>query len=436
VAFVPNLAESWSNPDPNTWRVKLKQGVKFHNGNAFNADDVVFSFERVNTDAQSRQKEKTANLSAWTKLDDYTVDLKTKSPDAALMATLYNLSILDKETHQQLGTEAADKAAVGTGPYKFKEWVTGQRLVLERNPDYHGQPKPSVDEVIYRVIPEAEARTTALLNGEVDVIAIVPPQHVQRINSSGVAEIRGTLLNRPEFIAFNHSMQPWDNFKLREAVAHAIDREAIASGILGGEGRALYTPLGPGMIGYDEALESKWKAKYRYDPEKAKQLVIEAGFPNGLDAELGCPINRFVKDKEICEAYGQMLRQVGIRVKFYTPEYNTLLANAGDGKLAFYMFGRGSVVDPSDYLHQYFMPGTSKRIQFNDPKTTELLRKEKATFDPKERLTVLRDVQDAIMEKLGVVPTYQSVNNWGVGKRVTWKARADEYMPANEMSVR
>jgi|SRR5579884_354498 len=432
VEYVPNLAESWSTPDPNTWEIKLKRDVKFHNGDPFTADDVLFSLDRIANDPQSQQTEKVKNVAEVVKVDDYTIQIKTKVPDAPLMSGLYNISILDKALYDRLGAEAADRLAVGTGPYMFKEWVPGQRLVLTRNPNYHGTPKPTIDEAIYRVIPEAEARTTALLNGEADVIFGVPPQHLERIRASGVADVRGSLEERPGFIAMNPNYKPWDDKRMRLAVSYAIDREAIVKGILNGEGQALFTPIGPGSIGYDPNVQPQ----YHYDPDRARQLVVEAGYPNGIDVELGCPLNRYIKDKDICEAFASMFTQVGIRTKPSTPEYATFFAAIRQGKQPFYMFSRGSVVDPSEYLHQYFQPGATKRLQFEDPKITELLTKELGTFDPTERLNVLHDLQVAIMEQAPMAFTYVYMLNYGVSKRVEWKARGDEYMPAAEMRLR
>ena len=249
--YVPNLAESWSTPDPNTWVIKLRRGVQFHNGNPFTADDVLFSLDRIANDPQSQQAEKVKNIGELTKLDDYTIELKTRMPDAPLMSGLYNVSILNKALHEQLGSEAADRLAIGTGPYMLREWVPGQRLVLARNPNYQGTPMPTIDEVIYRVIPEAEARVTALLNGEADVIFGVAPQHLERIRASGRADVRGALEVRPGFIAMNPTYKPWDDKRMRLAVNYAIDREAIVNGVLAGEGKALYTPVGPNTMGYE-----------------------------------------------------------------------------------------------------------------------------------------------------------------------------------------
>ena len=167
--------------------------------------------------------------------------------------------------HEQLGSEAADRLAIGTGPYMLREWVPGQRLVLARNPNYQGTPKPTIDEAIYRVIPEAEARVTALLNGEADIIFGVAPQHLERIRASGRADVRGALEVRPGFIAMNPTYKPWDDKRMRLAVNYAIDREAIVNGVLAGEGKALYTPVGPNTMGYDPDVQPQ----YRYEEPRS-----------------------------------------------------------------------------------------------------------------------------------------------------------------------
>jgi peptide/nickel transport system substrate-binding protein len=186
------------------------------------------------------------------------------------------------------------------------------------------------------------------------------------------------------------------------------------------------------MIGFDPNLQPQ----YRHDPARAKELLTAAGYPNGLDVELACPVNRFIKDRELCEATAAMLTQVGIRTRIVTPEYSTFFANIRAGKTPFYMFSRGSVIDPSEYLHQYFLPGSTKRLEFEDPKVTDLLVRERGTFDPQERKRVLSELQSAIMEAAPVAFTLQYILNYGVGKRVDWKARSDEYMPASEMRLK
>src|SRR5713226_8066131 len=192
--IVPILAESWSNPDHNTWLFKLKKGVKFHDGSDFTSADVVYSFTRIQKDPDSKQASSIAHVIAIEAVDPLTVRLRTKSPDAALLFRLAQRFITSKAAYDRLGAAAADKLALGTGPYKFKDWVRGQWFVVEKNPDYaHSDHKPTVDEIVFRNIPESEVAITSLLNREVDIISNVPPESAARVTGGARIESARTI---------------------------------------------------------------------------------------------------------------------------------------------------------------------------------------------------------------------------------------------------
>ena len=175
--LVPILAESWSNPDHNTWIFKLKKGIKFHDGSDFTSADVVHSFTRIQKDPDSKQGSSIAHVTVIEAIDPLTVRLRTKNPDAALLFRITQRFITNKAAYDRLGGAAADKLALGTGPYKFKDWVRGQWFVVEKNADYaHSDHKPTVDEIVFRNIGESEVAIASLLNREVDVISNVPPE--------------------------------------------------------------------------------------------------------------------------------------------------------------------------------------------------------------------------------------------------------------------
>jgi peptide/nickel transport system substrate-binding protein len=175
--LVPILAESWSNPDHTTWVFKLKKGIKFHDRSDFTSADVVHSFTRIQKDPDSKQSSSIAHVTAIEAVDPFTVRLRTKSPDAALPFRLAQRFITNKAAYDRLGAAAADKLALGTGPYKFKDWVRGQWFVVEKNPGYtHSDHKPTVDEIVFRNIAESEVAITSLLNREVAAISNVPPR--------------------------------------------------------------------------------------------------------------------------------------------------------------------------------------------------------------------------------------------------------------------
>lgn len=423
--WVPHVAESWSNPDPNTWEFKLRTGITFDDGSELTAEDVVFSFQRMTNDKESLQAGVLRHVDKMEAPDRYTVRLRTKNPDAAMLSRLDNRIITSKAYYEKLGAQAADKAPMGTGPYKLKEWVPGQRLVLTRKDTYWGPFKAAWDEVIFRPIPEDEARITALINGEVDIIANVPPQQVERLNRSGTARAEGVRGLRMIFVGLNPIVEPLQKVEVRQAIAHAIDKDAIVQGVLQGRAYRLDGPLGPSMYSYDKELQPR----YDYNPTKAKELLARAGYPNGFEIDFYTPVNRYIRDKDVSTAIVQMLSQVGIKANLKTPEWATFNDEFNKGKYPMYLIGRGSVDDPSEYLHQYFRTGVTKRLGgFSDPEVDAALLAEQKEFDPKKRVELLRTAQRLIMQRSPAVFLYQYEDTYGVHKRTQFVPRPDEYI--------
>jgi peptide/nickel transport system substrate-binding protein len=430
----PLLATSWSNPDPNTWEFKLRQGVKFHDGSDFTADDVVHSYRRMRDDPESKQRPTFSDVDGLEATDRYTVRVHTKQPDAAFIFRLNNRMITSKTVFDKYGSgEEADKHPIGTGAWVFKEYVPAQRVVLEKNPAYWGtEHKATFDELVVRFMKEPQAAVTGLLNGEIDVIPNVPPQLVDQVANSGRAHIAATPGTRLMFLGMNSAYKPWDNVKLRQAVNYAIDREGIVKGILNGRASVLKTPIGPGMYAYDPNLQPQ----YSYDPAKAKQLLAEAGFPNGLDVELQSPSGRYLKDKEIAEAIVSMLGQVGIRAKLVTPEWGKIWPDIQAGRSPFYLLGRGAVQDPGEYLEQYFKTGITPRINFSDAQVDADLQAAAGEFDPAKRVALLHKAMSRIMDQAGMAFLLQYEDTYGVSNRLDFRARGDEYVYAWDMKLK
>jgi peptide/nickel transport system substrate-binding protein len=429
----PLLATSWTNPDPNTWEFKLRQGVKWHDGSDFTSADVVHSYLRIRDDPESKQGSTLKHVETIVAVDPHTVRVRTKEPDAAFVFRINNRVITSKAVYDRYGAGEVDKYPVGTGPYLWKQYVTAERLVLEKNPNYWGsERKPVIDEIVVRWMKEPQAAVTALLNREVDLIPNVPPQLVDRIASSPNAHIAAAPGQRLMFVGMNVAMPPWDNVKLRQAVNYAIDREGIVKGVLGGRARELKGPIGPGMYAYDPNLQPT----YPYDPARAKQLLAEAGYPNGIDVEFQSPSGRYLKDKEISEAIVQMLTQVGIRARLSTPEWGKIWPDIQAGRVPFYLLGRGSVEDPSEYLHQYFRTGVTPRVNFSDPEVDALLLAEQQEFDPPKRIELLRRAMSRIVEQAGMAFLFQYEDTYGVSNRMEFRARGDEYVFAWDMKLK
>jgi len=419
--IVPILAESWRNPDHNTWVFKLKKGIKFHDGSDFTSADVVHSFTRIQKDPDSKQASSIAHVTAIEALDPLTVRLRTKTPDAALPFRLAQRFITNKAAYDHLGAAAADKLALGTGPYKLKDWVRGQWFVVEKNPGYaHSDHKPTVDEIVFRNIPESEVAITSLLNREVDLISNVPPESAARVNGS--ARIESTRTINIMFLGMHSSVPQFANKLVRQAVNYAIDRNALAKNVLKGYAYPMDAPVGPDQYGYSREL----RPRYNHDPAQAKKLLAQAGFPNGFEVDFLVPLGQYNKVKDVAEAIAAMLNQVGIRAKLHTQDQDSGFAAIQNGKAGMYIFGRGGVIDPSEYLHQYFRTGVTKRLEFSNPAVDAALEAEQASFEPAQRVKLLQKAMSVLMEEAPVAWLYQYQGLQGVSNRFDFKANPGE----------
>ncbi|MGH7772683.1 MAG: ABC transporter substrate-binding protein, partial [Candidatus Binatia bacterium] len=407
--------------DPHNWLFYLRKNARFHDGSPVTAADVVHSINRVRTDPQSKQKQNIAPIANAAVVDDHTVRITTKEPTAPLTEYLFDrLIITSKAIYDKHGPDVADrKYPLGAGPYKFKELIPGQRFVIAKNPDYPGmkEKKQAPDEVIFRIMREPEQRVTALLNGEIQIAQFIPPHLRERVERNPNSKMAAVDSVEIMFLAMSPKFKPWDNKLLRQAVAYAIDRDTIIATLLKGEATRLDGPIGPGQYGYNPNL----KPKYEYSPEKARQLVKQAGFANGVDVDFYTPVGRYTLDKQISEAIVPMLQAVGIRAKLQTPEWATLWANVQAGKVPFYYMGRGSVVDPSVALSQYFETGGSPRIGYSNPKLDELLALERRTFDHAKRKRALSDAMSLITDDAPAHFMWRHQLLYGIAKNVDFK---------------
>ncbi|MGZ9257313.1 MAG: ABC transporter substrate-binding protein [Candidatus Binatia bacterium] len=435
--FEGRLAEKWKVENPTTWIFSLNKNYKFNDGSPVSADDVVHSIvNRVIKDPQSKQKASVApsvvNAEA---IDKLTVKITTDKPTAPLLSFFCDrLIITSKAMFDKYGRDVADKDhMIGAGPYRLKELIPGQRMVLAKNPN-HPEVKRNPrapDEVVYRIMREPEQRVTALLNDEIQIGQFVPPHMRQRVETN--KSLRITAVDSVEimFLAMQPK-PPFDKKEVRQAVCQAINRDQIVATLLESFASRLDGPIGPGQYGYDPTL----KPKLNYDPEKAKKLLAQAGFPNGIDAELQTPVGRYTLDKQLTEAMIPMLNAVGIRAKLATPEWATLWANVQKGTVPFYYMGRGSVQDPSAALHQYFHTGETPRIGYSNPKVDELLDKEQQEFDAKKRRQYLSQAMSLITEDAPACFMWRHKLLWGLHSRVDYKPLPDSRVYAIDMAVK
>ncbi|HYM73338.1 MAG TPA: ABC transporter substrate-binding protein, partial [Stellaceae bacterium] len=318
LALEPALALSWETTGPNVWRFHLRPNVKWQDGSPFTADDVVFSFQRI-TGKNSAKRSQVATVKEARKVDDLTVDFETNGPDPILPDEMTAMDVMSKkwcEEHDVVenvvfgkGENYALRHAMGTGPYRLVSREPDRKTVVERNPTWWGKPEGNVDRAEFDVIANASTRVAALLSGEMDMIYSVPPQDADRISKSeGVRLIQGPELrtiylamdqNRDELLFSSvKGKNPLKDVRVRRAFALAIDEDAIVKRVMRGQGRPSWLMYGPGVNGYDPALDKRPAV----DLAKAKSLLAEAGYPDGFQIQLDCPNDRYVMDEQICTA--------------------------------------------------------------------------------------------------------------------------------------
>ena len=432
--YVGMLAESWKNTDQNTWVFQLKKGIMRHDGKAeLTAADVVHSINRIRTDPRSSQTQNAKKIKSAVATGKYTVTITTHTPTAPLLSFIFDrIMITSKELFDKHGAKKADrKYHFGYGPFKLKRLDIGQRVIIEKNENWPGMAKNVPDEIIFQIMKEPEQRVTALLNGEIQIAQFIPPHLLDRVRNSGKARIVETGSVEMMMLAMNPKFKPWDNKLLRQAVAYAIDRKKIIKTVLRGQAILLDGPLGPLQFGYPKKVDPM----YRYNPAKARELVKKAGYPNGVEVELYTPVNRYVNDKQVAEAMIPMLNAVGIKAKLKTPEWATLWSKVRKGQMAFYMMGRGGMVDPSAALSQYFETGIAPRITYSNAKLDALLQKERSMFDVEKRKKVMNQAINVLMEEVPAHFLWHQKIQYGVANGVNIQVRPDHFIYGDLLTV-
>ncbi len=422
----PALATSWEiSPDGLVYTFKLRQGVKFHDGTPFNAEAVVFSFDRqLNPDKYPELKE-TGPYKYWLGMsmgdivksveavDEFTVRFTLKRREAPFLANLgmHFASIVSPTALKKLTVDFT-RHPVGTGPFKFVEWIKDDRIVLEANPDYWDG-RPYLDKVIFRAIPDNTTRLLELKSGAIDVMVFPNPEDIKLIE----ADPNFKVLRQPGmnigYLAMHTEKKPFDNVKVRRAINHAINKKAIVDTIYEGLGTVAKNPLPPILWGYNDQIQD-----YEYDPNKAKELLKEAGYPDGFETTLwALPVPRPYNPngQKVAEAIQADLQKVGIRARIISYEWGTYLEKLEQGEHDMALFGWfGDNGDPDNFLYILLDKDSAKipaqNIAFyKNDQVHELLIKAKETFDQKEREKLYQQAQVIIHEDAPWVPLAHSV---------------------------
>lgn len=422
------LAESWQLKGTRL-EFKLRKGVRFHDGTALTSADVVASFKRILTDKQSLQSPNLENVKEMETPDTHTVVLHLKRLDANVLEDINNRVIMKQIAAEKMGE--LDNRPVGTGPFRFTSWERSGQFVIRRHDAYWGKPA-QIDEVVYRAIQEDAARIAALEAGQVDIISNIPPHEVTRLKNNPRLRVQPVQGLRPLFLVLSPHYKPLDNVKVRRAITHAIDRERIIKHILEGNAYPLSGLLSPQVFGYDPGAKA-----LPFDPERAKQLLSEAGFPNGVEFDYYSPTGRYPKDKEVALVIVEQLSRVGIKANLKTPEWAIFNTDYKKGKYPMYLTGRGSLIDADALFQQYFRTGVTPRVLgYSNAKLDEILDLEAQTFDNKKREKLLQDAHRIILEDAPAIPLWNAMDIYAHRGDLEWKAPPDEKVQLKQASFK
>lgn len=448
----PALATSWRVVSPTVWRFTLRQGVKFHGGESFDADDVVFTWQRVNTPG-SLVKGNLSDIKDVRKVDAFTVDVETAAPLPILPNALVQLLVMDKswcEAHR--ATEASDlqkqrenhanRSSNGTGPFQLKSRELDTRTVMTVHAGWWDKPRHNLKEAVFMPIKSDATRTSSLVSGNIDATVNLPLQDVARLKAAGVEVMQGPEL-RTLFLGMDQQRDellysdvkgknPFKDLRVRKAIYQAIDIETIKRSVMRNASWPAGTLLSPSLNGSPQALN---KRLLPYDPEAAKKLLAEAGYPQGFSVGLQCPNDRYVYDEALCVAMSSMLARVGIKTNLMiepTPRWSVRL-NSNDVSL--YLVGHAGLpmADAYGLLKDVVHTRTQKEGSLNagrysNAKFDALLPQVAAEIDSAKRNALIEQAVALERDDVSHVPLHQQPITWAARKGVQLVQSPDNQM--------
>lgn len=408
----PGLAESWENIDDRTTQFHLRKGVKFHNGYDFTAEDVKFSFERMMN--SPRIAFVLPPIEKIEIVDDYTVNIITKTPFGPLLAHLSHpaLGIVSKKLLEE-NPEILKETPIGTGSYKFKEWVLGDKIVLEKNEDFYDKNEKGLKYIVFKNIAEASNRAIALETGEVDIALSISSVDEENIKNNPELQ----LFTKPSisytYIGMNVGKSPLNDIRVRKAINYAIDKQAILDVVLNGNGKLATSPLAAGVFGFTDKTKN-----YEYDVEKAKTLMKEAGYENGFTTTI-LTYNDGI-NKQIAEIVQAYLKEIGIELKIEIVEISAYWDITEKGSHYLFLGSWGVVTGDADYglyalYHSSAKGGAGNRDFYENKKVDELLDRAKTETNQDVRKKLYEEIQMTIVEDAPDVMLYN--RNLTVGAR-------------------
>ena len=450
--LIPGLAISWRPIDANTWEFKLRRGVRFHDGSPFTAEDVVFSLDRPAT-----LKNSPGPFTGYTKqivskqiVDPYTVRLKTARPYGPLALDMSTIFIVSKKAAEHASTDDfnSGRALIGTGPYRFVSFRRGDRIELRRNDDYWGG-KSDWARVSFRIITSPAPRIAALLAGDVDAIESVPTADQARLKSDPRFRVEQKISWRTIFFTLDQSEKtpadvtdlegrplprnPLRDVRVRQAISKAINREALVTHTMEGMAMPASNIVAPGVFGYNEQLRPE-----AYDPEGAKRLLQEAGYPHGFALTLHGTNNRYVNDAQVVQTVAQFLNRVGIRATVDTMPLSVYFGKARKGEFGMAMLGWGTLA--ADFGLRNLLATTDPTIgwgswnwgHYSNPQVDELIAAALASVDQHKREALAKQAAAIALKDYALIPLHHQYAAWAMRRDLRYAARTDEFTFANQ----
>jgi peptide/nickel transport system substrate-binding protein len=416
--LVPGLAESWTQVDELTWDFFIREGVTFHNGDPLTAHEVKFTFDRLrDPEVAAAGAFLVGAIDTVEVIDDMTIRITTQEPFAPLLAHLSHsvTSILNERSVTEAGEDYGTAVAVGTGAFEFVSWQTGSQLVLDRNDDWWGG-QAGVERIVFRPITEGTVRSIELETAGVDIAYNLEPRDVSRLDGQ-----QGIVLHSFEelgttYVGFNTQSTPFDDVRVRQAINYAVDMETIVDVIWEGQAAPASGPLSPGVFASHQDLEP-----YGYDPERARELLEEAGVGDGFSTTLWTNDNPLrIQIAEIAQA---QLGEIGIDVDVQVLEWSTYLAETAAGNHDMFILAWGTVTADADYglyalFHSSQFGSAGNRTFWSHDRVDELLDAGRRTADADERLAIYREAQEIIAEEAPWIFSAFLVQTTGVRERV------------------
>ncbi len=428
------LAMEWKTTAPTTWQFKLRQGVKWHNGDPFTSADVKFSLERTYDPAA-----KTLVATVYTTIarietpDPYTVLIHTKQPDPLLPARLafYGGHIVPKKYLEQVGPDTFNAKPVGTGPVRLGSWTKDDKCVLEANPDYWGG-KIDVDRVIFRPIPETAPRVAALMKGEVDAITALPPDHGERVSQHPTTTVASALYAGLYCVGINAKVPPLNNQLVRQAMSLAVDRQAIVKDLWRGRGIVPNGPIAKGDNHYDATLPP-----LAYDPKEAKERLKKSGY-KGEPISFETTVGYMANDKPMAEVVASMWKDIGLNVGVEVVEFSVRAQKNRERsfKGLWWTDPTSTLRDPDGMMWRLLSPGGIQDY-FRHPEWDELGSAGRFSLDEKFRADVYKKMTRIMLEQaFGWVIILQPYEDYGLQKYVEFTPNPNQQFEVRRFNFR